>query len=89
MTPGLGQGANMALEDCAELMFFLSGPGMPLEEALARWEASRKDRVREVHSWSRAQTQKNSEDTKHSNDPSDELKNFLEGIYKYVPPTRA
>lgn len=52
MTPNMGQGAAMALEDSAVLVELLSKPA-PLAESLAAWVARREPRVRWVQNQSR------------------------------------
>ena len=52
MTPNMGQGAAMALEDSAVLVELLAKPE-PLEEGLAQWVARRESRVRWVQNQSR------------------------------------
>mmetsp|Transcript_60220 Transcript_60220/g.123710 ORF Transcript_60220/g.123710 Transcript_60220/m.123710 type:complete len:392 (+) Transcript_60220:622-1797(+) len=63
MTPDAGQGANMSLEDAAELAAFLSihrWEERGLEKGLVQWEAARKPRVKIVRALSREMTRTNS-----------------------------
>jgi 2-polyprenyl-6-methoxyphenol hydroxylase-like FAD-dependent oxidoreductase len=56
MTPNMGQGAAMALEDVAvlvELLVAAGGPSAPLDAALRAWAARREPRVRWVQDQSR------------------------------------
>jgi len=56
MTPNMGQGAAMALEDVAvlaELLATAGGPAAPPEAALAAWMARREARVRWIQDQSR------------------------------------
>jgi 2-polyprenyl-6-methoxyphenol hydroxylase-like FAD-dependent oxidoreductase len=53
MTPNMGQGAAMALEDVAVLVELLAGAEAPLANVLAMWNERREPRVRWVQDQSR------------------------------------
>ena len=87
MTPALGMGANMALEDAAELLHFLGDRSMPLDRALSRWEVSRRTRVQRVHARSRQRTEENNKSNFMLNNPSADLMDFMAEVRRYRPPS--
>lgn len=73
MTPGLGQGANQALEDACELAYFITKPiliskcrKVDIESAFEHFSNVRVERVREIHARSRQRTASVNESTLQS-----------------------
>lgn len=93
MTPGLGQGANMGLEDAAELAILLSphlrGEGessSSIPDVLESFWRGRRDRVKDVHAASSAKSAANSRSSAPTTPaPAPNGPTFLRDLFEWKP----